>query len=131
MSLDLPPAVPRPCNDCPWRRVASPGWLGPHEPETWLAIAHGEEPIACHQTIPVMPETDPDDYAEHPTLPFEAIQAIWRDPGIRQCAGAAIFRCNVHKSPRNRQDAERAFEADPMTVFATDEEFLAHHRRLA
>lgn len=129
--LNLPPAVPQPCNDCPWRRVAEAGWLGPHDPGTWIAIAHGEEAIACHQTIPAMPETDPVDYAERPFLGLEAVQRIWDQPGIRQCAGAAIFRCNVHKSPRNRQDAERAFEADPVAVFASDEEFLDHHGGLA
>jgi hypothetical protein len=42
---------------------------------------HSDAAIACHPTI----ETEGD----------------WDTPNIQQCAGAAIYRANVHKSPRN------------------------------
>lgn len=108
--IGLPPAVARPCNDCPWRRRAAPGWLGPYPPEGWLEIAHSDQPIACHRTI----EQDGD----------------WETERIRQCAGAAIFRQNVAKSPRPGDDAAHAFEPDKENVFATDAEFVEHHGQL-
>jgi hypothetical protein len=105
--MKLPPPVPKPCNDCPWRRVAMRGWLGPHSAAEWLRIAHGEQPIACHQTIR---------------------REDWEAEGLRQCAGAAIFRKNVAKLPRWDQDAARQFKPDTETVFASDAEFEEYHK---
>ncbi len=45
----------------------------------------------------------------------------------QQCAGAAIFRANVFKSCRDSRLL--SLDADEVTVFANDAEFLAHHRR--
>lgn len=104
--LRLPPAVAKPCNDCPWRRLAAPGWLGPMSPQEWVATAHSDNPIACHLTIR---------------------RETWTDPAVRQCAGAAIFRQNVAKSPRVADDAAHSFCPDVATVFATDTEFVDHH----
>lgn len=103
---DLPPATRTPCNDCPWRRVAAPGWLGPYDPQHWIELAHSEQPIACHQTIKV---------------------EDWSDPELRQCKGAAIFRSNVFKLPRNPQDAAATTKVDTVKVFATDTEFIDYH----
>ena len=102
---DLPEACVNPCNDCPWRRKALPGWLGPFYAEQWVALAHSEEPIACHQTIEV--EDD------------------WTQPGLRQCAGAATYRSNVAKRPRNPQVALRPVDRD--RVFSGPSEFTEHH----
>jgi hypothetical protein len=44
LTRDYPPAVPEPCNDCPWRRNATPGWLGPHTAEEWIKQAHSDTP---------------------------------------------------------------------------------------
>jgi hypothetical protein len=104
---ELPPAVPKPCNDCPWRRNAAPGWLGPLTPEEWLQLAHSDQPIACHQTIQV---------------------EDWKDDATRQCKGAAIYRANVFKSPRNPNDAEHTTDPDPVSVFERDAEFVEHHK---
>lgn len=107
----LPPAVPRPCRDCPWRRASAPGWLGPMSPERWIATAHGEAPIACHMTIP-----------------SGSVVGSWDDPSVRQCAGAAIFRRNVAKRSIRDDAADHHVEPDPASVFASDAEFVAHHR---
>lgn len=101
---NIPPAVKDPCNECPWRRDAAPGHLGPHSAMEWHRIAHGESAIACHKTIRVSGE--------------------WA-PGTRQCRGAAIFRENVCKNPRN--PTIETGPRDMETVFATDEEFIEHH----
>jgi hypothetical protein len=107
--IEYPPAVPKVCNDCPWRRVATPGWLGPHSAEEWIVMLHGETPIACHQTI----------------VANEEGVGEWDHPGMRQCRGAAIMRANVAKSPRNPTVAHGP--EDDETVFTTSAEFIAHH----
>jgi hypothetical protein len=104
MEREYPPAVAQPCNDCPWRRVATPGWLGPDTPEGWIESAHSEAVIACHKTL------NRDGWA----------------PGVHQCRGAAIFRENVMKTPRNPTVA--LGPEDTETVFANNKEFLEHHR---
>jgi hypothetical protein len=95
---------PRPCKECPWRRDSQPGYLGPLDAETWLVAAHGDQPIACHETI-------------------KSSDQPWNE--LKQCRGSAIFRANVFKSPRNRDVAVGPL--DTKMVFGTNEEFLEHH----
>lgn len=111
MAADFPPAVPQTCNDCPWRRIAVEGWLGPHSAEEWIEIAHSESPIACHQTIL---ETDEEGIAD------------WKHPAMRQCRGAAIFRANVAKKPKNHTVADGPTDHD--NVFSTNDEFIEYHK---
>lgn len=100
---DLPESTPRPCNDCPWRRVSAPGWLGPYDADEWVALVHSDEPIACHETIVEDEE--------------------WG--GAKQCRGAATYRANVCKSPRDPSVA--VGPVDREHVFASPVEFKAHH----
>lgn len=38
----------KPCAECPWRKIAAPGWLGGHSAEFYAdAVNEGEIP-ACH-----------------------------------------------------------------------------------
>lgn len=105
--MDYPVATKTPCIECPWRRDSAAGHLGPHDAKTWAQAAHGESAIACHATI-----TGED----------------WTDPGMRQCAGAAIFRRNVLKLPHNPTIAT-SDEPDHERVFSSSREFIAHHER--
>ena len=114
--IELPKPCAKPCNDCPWRVNALPGWLGPMGADQWVALIHSEEPIACHQTIEV--EVD-------------QIEGDWNHPAMRQCAGAAIMRTNVCKSPRNPTDAAHAFKADREAVFASVAAFKDYHGKLS
>lgn len=102
----LPPATKKPCDQCPWRREAMPGFLGPHGAKEWAEMAHDDIPIMCHKTL------------RHGQHDFD-------DPEIRQCRGAAIFRANIHKRPRN-PTAETG-PRDTKTVFSWDNEFIDHH----
>jgi hypothetical protein len=100
-----PPSIPveqrsqhtKPCAECPWRRGACKGWLGPETgyPQVYINAAHGEEIIECHLSH------------------------------INECAGAAIYRANVSK--RTRHGGELKLPADTTTVFASPEEFIEHH----
>jgi hypothetical protein len=106
----LPPTTPEMCNDCPWRREeATPKWLGPFTPLDWIKQAHGEGPVACHQTIVV-------------TNPLEG-EGDWDHPRIRQCRGMAAFRGNVCKSPRHPDILSEPDER----AFLTNDEFLEYH----
>lgn len=102
----LPPAAPNPCAECPWVRDSAPGHLGPHTAGEWCDQAHGEAAIFCHLTIR---------HGHHEVT----------DPELRQCRGAAIFRANVLKTPRNPTAA--VGPADRVRVFGWDDEFTAHH----
>lgn len=87
----------KPCSDCPWARRSLKGWLGGLSAEEWLREAHGEARIDCHTKI-----------GPH-------------------CAGAAIYRANMAKKPRNKEAL--VLPADRETVFATPMEFREHHER--
>ena len=104
----LPGPTRLPCDECPWRRGSVPGHTGPMSPQEWAQAAHGEAPIACHKTV-------------------RGDDGDWNDPGqMRQCAGAAQFRANIHKQPINPTVAV-AGERDTDTVFGWHDEFIAHH----
>ena len=89
----------KPCGDCPWARASLPGWLGGPSADDWLKEAHGDHPIPCH------------------TLRGA------------QCAGAATYRRNVAKIPRDKECLR--LEANRDLVFATPTEFRRHHERAA
>lgn len=102
---NLPPVVPKPCEECPFRRDSVPGHIGPYAAHDWPNMAHAEGPIACHMTIKG--------------------DEGWGQDGMKQCAGAAIFRANIMKSPRHPKVAR--LPADKQLVFAWDDELIAHH----
>lgn len=104
---DLPPAVPRACKECPWRRDSEPGWLGPYDAKTWILAVHSDQPIACHETI-------------------KSSDQPWSE--VKQCRGSAIYRANVYKSPRNPQVV--VGPQDTKTVFDSDGDFIAHHEQV-
>lgn len=85
-----------PCSDCPWARKALNGWLGGNTADEWVAIAHGDIEVPCH------------------TLRGA------------ECAGLAIYRANVCKSPRI---PVLKLPADRTTVFAMPQQFLDHHSK--
>lgn len=85
----------RPCGDCPWRRDSLKGWVGGLTADQWLRAAHGEDRIDCHTR---------------------------RGP---QCAGAATYRGNVGKLPRDQELLRLA--PDREAVFSRPDEFLEHH----
>lgn len=95
---------PKPCDDCPWRRNAAKGWLGPLSAQDWVALAHSDEKVACHQTIEIEDE--------------------WT-AGTKQCRGIAIYRANIAKSPRDRTVVVGPVDRD--RVFSNPMEFKTHH----
>jgi hypothetical protein len=102
----LPEATARPCNECPWRRNAARGYLGPFTAEEWLLLAHSDEAIACHLTIEE--------------------EGSW-EGNTKQCRGAAICRANMAKTPRDPEVITGP--KDRELVFGTPMEFREHHQR--
>lgn len=99
----------KPCKECPWRRKAMAGWLGSQfSAEEWLALALSDEALPCHLTI--TDESDPFDHRP-----------------IVHCVGTGIFRANICKMPRDRNIPREA--PDKKTVFASLQEFAAHHNQ--
>lgn len=91
----------KPCPDCPFARIALKGWI-PATPEEWLLYAHGDGRVECHTK-----KTAED-------VPY-------------QCAGSAIFRTHVHKSPRDANVL--VLPANKRLVFSTNQEFFDHHQK--
>ncbi len=89
----------KPCSDCPWRRDSVAGWLGPLKPEEWVEAARSDIRVPCHVI------------------------------SNQQCAGAAIYRANTCKSPRDPgalklpKDAKKVFSA------ITGSDFIEYHSR--
>lgn len=89
-----------PCADCPWARKSIKGWIGPNSIATWIRAVHSDQRINCHTRV---------DGAGEP----------W------QCAGAAIHRANVCKSPRDPTVLQ--LKPNSKLVFSWGE-FENHHR---
>lgn len=84
-----------PCSDCPWARKSLRGWLGNYTAEEWIEIVRADGFIECHTKID------------------------------KQCAGSAIFRSNICKSPRDPKVL--TLPRNTISVFANIGEFLNHH----
>lgn len=84
-----------PCADCPFARTAMRGWLGSVSLDDWVVAIHAESIINCHTV------------------------------SNQQCAGAAIFRANVCKMPRDPQILQ--LRKNTSLVFSSTMEFWIHH----
>ena len=116
--------IHQPCNECPFRRVHPPGWLGPWEVEDLLQqLSLGTFP--CHQTIRM--EEDVDEEL------IDVGAAGWNDDVLQGCAGAAILLNNKleisrHPETRALQDLlENVPDDVKASVFQNSSEFRAHH----
>ena len=88
--------ITKPCSDCPWAKKSVGGWVGSLSPEQWVQYAHGEARMDCHV---------------HPDA---------------QCAGAAIYRANICKSPRDK--TLLVLPPDKVRVFSRPQDFINHHK---
>lgn len=110
----------KPCNDCPYRKNALPGWTGQADPEWFVdsalsdaALYQGGATFApCHKTVDYSSPTWEDDLGDSEV-----------------CFGALRFAANCCKSPRDpeRSAAVRAAGRGD-DVFSSPQEFLDHHK---
>lgn len=101
----------KPCNACPFRKKAVPGWLGGASPERFALQILADVRLPCHSTI---------DY-EDPHW-----QDKWEAGAGQLCAGALVMMANINKLSRDHDVPKRKRST---TVFASLDEFIAHHRR--
>lgn len=101
-----------PCGECPFNRKVTPNALGGSPPEMYVGQAAGPFFLPCHSTHDY---TDP---------------VARQDLTNSQCAGAAIFRANVGVD-RRLPAALLHLPKDTQKVFATFEEFYAHHKKIS
>lgn len=109
MRLDLR----KPCNECPFRRTAPAGWLGPWNVEDLLRSL-ATTPFPCHRTI-------------HG-------QEDMSDNTLQGCAGAAIFLNNKLEMSRHpltykhQQLCKGVPQEIKDSVFQWPNEFRQHHQ---
>jgi hypothetical protein len=101
----------KPCNECPFRHKAMPGWLGAATPESFIIEISYEHPLPCHPTI---------DYDDKRWLQKWSTQRI----GMI-CAGSLIMAANMGK--KFREPGFPSLSRNTRLVFATAQEFLDHH----
>lgn len=89
----------QPCKECPFRRVAPPGWLGSNQPQHFAVNAAHESNLPCHLTM--------------------------SKPDSPQCAGRAIMWANQCKVARD--GSVPRLEKDREHVFSHIGEFTKHH----
>lgn len=101
----------KPCNECPFRRKAIPGWLGAASPQSFIIEISMERPLPCHPTI---------NYAKRDWL------QQWTEQRIGMiCAGSLIMMSNMAKLPRDRKFPK--LPSDHENVFSTPREFITYH----
>ena len=106
------PVKKAPCAECPFRKDAAPGWLGGGEhglAEEYLRLAHSDQNVACHMS------------------PGHGTDDVTR---MRACAGLALYRKNVCKTPRDPWAAraqEMVGDEHRGEVFQTPKEFMDRH----
>lgn len=103
-----------PCRECPFRRKALKGWLGPDSPREVWAKVHSDSPAGypCHMDVAKASDedlTDPD--------------------SVEQCVGALVHAKKTCKqySDKWRQAASDALAAIVPAKGILGIEFMEHH----
>ena len=97
----------KPCRECPFRKRAPAGWLGPWTPEDLIGQVMSEAGFACHMTV----------------------KEDGVSTGTLQCAGALIC---ANKSAKGYRNPELAMDQNALRGHFDNEvmgahEFLEHH----
>lgn len=105
----MKPPAKKPCNECPFRRKAAAGWLGPWESPEQLELVIGHVAFPCHRTI----KEDNDDPTKH-----------------RACTGALQHLNNqfaLSHDPEMAKYQKLAGKSDD--VFQWPHQFNNHHNK--
>jgi len=103
------------CSDCPFRKKAMKGWLGPWQPEEIQQMIHGENKYICHSDINKrssvgQSESQIDEQGQH-------------------CVGFLRYRTKVCKTSRDEDQRAHQYklkEIDDQEVIDAFQ-FVAHH----
>ncbi|MEG2989819.1 MAG: hypothetical protein RR818_00615 [Citrobacter sp.] len=102
-----------PCAECAFRRDITPGALGGSPAETYVGQTNGPFYIPCHSH-------------------YKSDTPDWKDKAMEapQCAGSRVYRANIGMHPLFPEQL-LGMEADPVLVFASHAEFVAHHKSIS
>ena len=98
----------KPCSECPFNWRCESGLLGGASPDVYCGQINLAFWLPCHCSKNYQGKAS--DVNE-----------------VSQCAGAAIFRANVHKMLRHPEALR--LPRDEKTCFASDQEFREHHTK--
>lgn len=102
-----------PCNECPFRRVSTPGYIGKNvTAAVYVGQAAGPFWLPCHKEEQYNLQN-----------PMESMNRVDQ---IAQCAGAAHYRANTGVAVLMPNEIHH-LPPDRDKVFATPAELLAHH----
>lgn len=107
-SEDQKKELRKPCAECPYRRGTQHNGGSP--PEVYVGQAMGPFLLSCHLS-----------------------PGYWKNPrGTEhaQCAGAAIFRANIHRA-EVMPESMLKLPQDTEAVFSSSAEMVAHHRQIS
>lgn len=106
--------IKTPCQQCPFRKLSLPGYLGSYTPETVIQHLNFEIPFLCHTHV-------------EKTVGYE--DPKWDEKVEPQhCAGALIFTRNMCKLPRDAKHAAAVRDVkDCPEVFENIPDFMKHH----
>lgn len=106
------------CAECPFRRNAAPGWLGPWTPKQINQIAESDEDFICHKSVEA--------------LAAEGLSDIEIDTFGQHCVGMLRYRNTLAKLSRDPQVArwQRELREVPDQPVLAARTFMSHHERL-
>lgn len=102
-----------PCAECPFRKTAVPGWLGPDKPAEVIAQVHSEGGYGCHMALEGRKDANRE--GRHPRETVE------------HCAGAMIHANVTHKRYRAPEMAAHQDRLAKCKVPVMGWEFLPYH----
>jgi hypothetical protein len=106
------------CDECPFSKTATVGWLGPHDPQTFVEITEFDIPFACHKQIP--------------EGGWEEGKEVSKN---NMCKGYTLMRINQCKSSRDSNSVLSKCEVDlrdskeSSNVFKNVWDFVKYHSK--
>lgn len=103
--------IKSPCVECPFRKTATPGWLGPDSAKDVIAQVHSEAGYGCHMNLEGRGD-------EEGMVPRDEVE---------QCAGAILHANLTHKSYRSEEMRDHQAALSKCKVKVMGWEFLTYH----
>jgi len=105
------------CDECPFRKAALPGWLGPHSIEDIEKVVHSEEPFICHEEIE--------------ELSVRGLESEEIEQEGQHCVGMLRYRNAMCKRSRDEETAQAQMELKtvPDQDLIPPRKFREHHEK--
>lgn len=123
-----------PCEACPFRENAAPGWLGDYSPEEVIDAIRHETPFPCHKEVEDLPFSGQADVdvAEMQAHANGYDMEDWRMhlDNINHCAGALIMAKKMSKLPREEKHKQAVKDAPAdFPILFPPQKFIDYHTK--